>query len=172
MGGDHLWEEVGALGQVLGSIAVFVSLIYVATQVRHARSEAQRSVAENRALRSIHVNMALATNERLLAIHVKGNDFLRGDIPRSPFMEAWATKSGLSLAEAVSLHTELFCRWENVAQSVLYIEELDAGTRAQFNRSTRFVFSEPVFRLWFDLFKPNLNPDVVRYVDNLLAERD
>ena len=26
MGGDHLWDEVGAIGQVLGSVAVFTTL--------------------------------------------------------------------------------------------------------------------------------------------------
>ena len=26
MGGDHLWDEVGAIGQVLGSVAVFITL--------------------------------------------------------------------------------------------------------------------------------------------------
>lgn len=31
------WNAVGALGQVLGSFAVFVTLAYLAVQVRHAR---------------------------------------------------------------------------------------------------------------------------------------
>ena len=32
------WEEVGAIGQVLGSIAVFVTLGYLAVQVKHVSS--------------------------------------------------------------------------------------------------------------------------------------
>ena len=31
------WDEVGAMGQMLGSVAVLVTLAYVAAQVRQAR---------------------------------------------------------------------------------------------------------------------------------------
>jgi hypothetical protein len=33
MGVDHLWDAVGAIGQVLGSVAVFITLIYLAIQI-------------------------------------------------------------------------------------------------------------------------------------------
>ena len=33
------WDAIGALGEVLDSIAVFVTLGYLAVQLRHARSE-------------------------------------------------------------------------------------------------------------------------------------
>lgn len=40
-GGDRMnWEEVGAIGQMLGSIAVFITLGYLSLQVRHARQTA------------------------------------------------------------------------------------------------------------------------------------
>jgi hypothetical protein len=35
------WDAIGAVGQVLGSIAVFVTLWYLAIQVRHARQSSQ-----------------------------------------------------------------------------------------------------------------------------------
>jgi hypothetical protein len=31
MGGDHLWEAIGAAGEVLGALAVFVTLVYLAS---------------------------------------------------------------------------------------------------------------------------------------------
>src|SRR5215831_3575171 len=46
-GGDRMnWEEVGAIGQLLGSVAVFVTLVYLATQVRFARAEYMRSISQ------------------------------------------------------------------------------------------------------------------------------
>ena len=30
------WDEVGAIGQVLGSVAVFITLVYLSIQTRHA----------------------------------------------------------------------------------------------------------------------------------------
>ena len=174
MGSEHVWEEVGAIGQLLGSLAVLVTLIYLSIQVRHARSEAQRSISESRAQRSLEINLALATNERLAAIHAKANATLMsgGDKSPSPFMEEWTRRTGLTREEAISLHSESIARWSNVAQTFLYIDELNPGDRAQFDGSTRFALSEHAYRLWYDLFKPNLNPDAVRYVDNLLARPD
>ena len=46
------WDAIGAIGQVLGSVAVFITLGYVAVQVRHAnRNSALAAVQANRAER-------------------------------------------------------------------------------------------------------------------------
>ena len=46
MGGDHLWEAIGALGDILGAAAVFVSLIYLAMQIRTQNKEARISALQ------------------------------------------------------------------------------------------------------------------------------
>jgi hypothetical protein len=43
------WDAIGAIGQLLGSVAVFVTLSYLAIEVRHARSEAKRTLSQRRA---------------------------------------------------------------------------------------------------------------------------
>jgi hypothetical protein len=42
------WEAIGAVGELLGSLAVFVTLGYLAVQVRHARAEASRALSQGR----------------------------------------------------------------------------------------------------------------------------
>ena len=37
-------EEVSAIGQMLGSVAVFVTLGYLAVQVKHSRQDARRAL--------------------------------------------------------------------------------------------------------------------------------
>jgi len=44
MGGDHLWEAIGAIGQAVSAFALFLVLI----QVRHARNEIRRSASQAR----------------------------------------------------------------------------------------------------------------------------
>jgi hypothetical protein len=34
MGGDHLWEAFGAIGEVVGAVAVVVTLLFLVTQLR------------------------------------------------------------------------------------------------------------------------------------------
>ena len=41
------WDAIGALGEVLGSIAVFLTLGYLAIQVRHARDQVRHSISQN-----------------------------------------------------------------------------------------------------------------------------
>ena len=42
------WDAIGAIGELPGSGAVLVTLGYLAVQVRHARSEAQRALGQGR----------------------------------------------------------------------------------------------------------------------------
>ena len=50
MGGDHLWDAVGAIAEIIGALAVVVSLVYLATQIRiqnkESRSSAVREVID------------------------------------------------------------------------------------------------------------------------------
>ena len=62
------WEEVGAIGQVLGSIAVFVTLGYLAVQVRHARGGLRRSIRQGRGEALRDLNLFQAGDERINAI--------------------------------------------------------------------------------------------------------
>jgi hypothetical protein len=41
------WEAVGAIAEVVGVIAIFVSLVYVAVQIRQNTQQAARNVAAN-----------------------------------------------------------------------------------------------------------------------------
>jgi hypothetical protein len=43
------WDAIAAISQVFGTIAVIVTLIYIALQVRHARQQASRALSQGRA---------------------------------------------------------------------------------------------------------------------------
>ena len=38
------WDAIAAIGQMLGSVAVLITLWYLALQVRHTRAQVARSV--------------------------------------------------------------------------------------------------------------------------------
>ena len=61
------WDAIGAIGQVLGSIAVLVTLGYLAIQVGHARREVQRSVSQNRTENFLQLTMHQSQGHVLLA---------------------------------------------------------------------------------------------------------
>ena len=67
------WEAIGAIGEILGAIAVFASLLYLATQIRIQNRESRLS-----AIRDVGAGFNdflgdLATNKTLADIFVRGN---------------------------------------------------------------------------------------------------
>ena len=60
--------ESGGRGQMLGSAAVFITLVYLAIQTNHSRREMRRSISLARASGVRDVVMSVATNEPLTVI--------------------------------------------------------------------------------------------------------
>jgi hypothetical protein len=102
---------IAAIGQMLGSIAVFVTLGYLSVQVRHARSAMRRSIARDRLDRFIQIGMPLVTDERLAALHMKINEALVGEA-RPPFVTTAMQQFELTKEQAFSLNVEQSIRCE------------------------------------------------------------
>ena len=64
------WEAIAAIGQVLGSIAVFVTLVYLSIQTRHAKDATQRAISQARGEAYRH-QLAWAAEPWMAAISVK-----------------------------------------------------------------------------------------------------
>ena len=43
------WEAIGAAGELVGSVAVLITLVYLARQISHTREEVARSINNSRA---------------------------------------------------------------------------------------------------------------------------
>ena len=81
------WDAIGAVGQMLGSIAVLVALAYLTIQVRQAKDEVRRSVAQNRGEAARELCMCRVTDERLNRIYTKARTAL-GSEQSDPFITA------------------------------------------------------------------------------------
>mgnify|MGYP001267531247 CR=1 FL=1 len=163
------WEEVGAIGQVLGSVAVFITLGYLAVQLRHARAEVRRSVSQGRteALRGLifHRN-----DERISDIYTKATIKLGGPIP--PFQSALMEQTGLTREDAFVLQNVQYAWWAYRVQVIPNVDELPAMERTMFDGAMRAAYEQPgPGRVFYETFiKVNAHPDAVRYIDNLLAQ--
>lgn len=164
------WEEVSAIGQMLGAIAVFVTLGYLAVQVSHARGEMQRSVRQSRADGLFELAMNRANNQQLCSSFAKAHAGLGGG-PINPFVRTLMERSGLTVEEAYGLHWDQLAAWHLRVQAISYIDEMTAAARTDLDRTARRQYgSFPVPRLWYETSKSGLSSDAVRYIDNLLAQ--
>jgi hypothetical protein len=164
------WEEVGAIGQVLGSIAVFVTLGYLGIQISHARAEVRRSLSQGRLEIISNLLMTRATDERLTRI-VAVADAAFGRQPVVSITEV-SNRSGLTRDEASAVLDYQYVFWTYRLQVIPYADELPQGDRVAFDNAVRRAYGQPgVARFYYDNYlKVTAHPDAVRYIDNLLAQ--
>ena len=161
------WEAVGAIGQVLGSIAVFVTLGYLTLQIRSAREEVRRTVSRARVDGSRDLYVVTATNPELASALQR--------LSASSGSAQWgfvhhAAAMGLTEVEARQVNSFLFALWNNFEASIISIENLSAGLKQELDYRIRFNYAGSGHGAkWYHLSKDGLNPDVVSYVDKVLA---
>ncbi len=163
------WDAIGALGEVLGSIAVFLTLGYLAVQVRFARNQVRHSISQNSAGGNRDLFLARATDPRLLNLNVRANAALGAE--PTPFEATLIARVGLTAEDASTLHWEQMAWWQQRLQIIPYLDQRSNEERAGFDVAVRRIYgSTPVSRLWYECNKATLRPDAVCYADNVLAE--
>src|SRR5262245_21853006 len=159
------WDAVAAIGQAVSALA----LIIVIVQVRHARQEVRRSASQQRAEALGELYLTRATNERLLATRMQAELALRG-AGTSDFGSA-LMEVGITREQSAALfHEEMAwynARWPGIAFS----EDLTAGQRRENEVNLRGIYEgSGVSAIWYRSTKQFLNPEFVRYIDNLLVQ--
>ena len=163
------WDAIAAIGQVLGSVAVFVTLGYLAVQLRHARAEMQRSFTQTRAAMVRDQAMAVATDERLIPLGAKANVALGG--APGAFVTELVKRTGLTVEEAVRLYYEQVAWSQMRVETIRNIEDLPDSVRGDFEKRFRSQLAQsPVTRLFYETGGGALGPEIMRYIDNLLAQ--
>ena len=161
------WDEVGAIGQMLGSVAVFVTLGYLAVQVRHARAEsaAIRQPKPRRSRRELSITMQ-ATNEWLAPR--KGQRGARADSTVRSSRTDGARLDSRRRGDS----TLLGAVWRAglSAQIITYIGRTDRRGSELSSTAIRHTTASTGVTPLVRRDKATLNPDAVRYIDNLLAQ--
>jgi len=67
------WDAIGAVGEVLGAIAVVATLLYLASQTRHTRLAVESAGNIGTAEAHSRFRLALMTNPELAALLAKAN---------------------------------------------------------------------------------------------------
>jgi hypothetical protein len=68
------WEAIGAVGEILGAIAVFVTLIYLASQIKQSNNLARFTATKDVLNQFNHLNEMVATDTELRKVLAKTGD--------------------------------------------------------------------------------------------------
>ena len=164
------WEAIGAAGEVLGAVAVLVTLVYLATQVRHAREESRRALSQARTEANRGL-IALGLEDKIFEAHMKADMAFEPEVHGA--VEMLMSKAGLSRDEATRVMMVYIAYWNYVVQIVPVVESLGESERKLFDRfiRNRFRSSGTYGKIYqFRTQKENDLPEVVAYIDNNLRE--
>lgn len=145
------WSAAGAIGEVVGALAVVASLVYVAKQVRVsnrlARAEAWRS--SNSDLNALNAAFGSDTAFRSGIAKVLGDGAVRDDLPIDERIAV-----SLYMLSVTNIYEQLF---REVREGVLDEAALEFGGRS--------LFGTPFFRSSWHIYRPNLGASFVRYFE-------
>jgi hypothetical protein len=163
------WEAIGAISEGFGSLAVFVTLGYLAMQVRHQAMETRRALGQGRldALRDL---FAFASEERIARLTVRA-DVVLGAEPTA-LDAVLVNRAGMTREDAQVYIGFQAAFWNYQLHVLANIDELSASERAAFENGIRLRYRpSSVGRLFYDAMKANAHPDTIRYLENVLGRR-
>ncbi len=158
------WDAIGAIGEILGAIAVIGTLAYLSTQVKHARTA---TVDQNRLTRATAIReviLTMSTNEELRIGNTKNWGF-------EEYFEQEAVKQGVDSAE-VSRND-----WINVYYMWTYwgqwVSSHEARDLVELEHVITALLSLPGVRHTWEnspVAKPFLDEPFVEFVDNVIRK--
>jgi hypothetical protein len=164
MGGDHLWEAVGSIGEVFSALALFLVL----AQVRQARTEMRRSVLDSMS-ESMTSVATISVDPRVNSAYVKALGSLGGG--RTPFIATLMERTGLTEEEARLVAQREVVAWQTFARALRHVDALTPDDLAGIESNLRATyFASPISRLFYE--NVPIKPEIRTLVDNLLAHSD
>ena len=156
------WDAIGAVGEILGALAVVATLVYLARQVNYARTEAADANRLSRANGLRDWNLAVMTNNELRDTITKSHHL-------QPYFQAYAEELEISVDDAArSEWSNAYFFWLHWGQ---WSTTNDEEGRAELERMIRSYYAVPAVRYSWDnspYGKHIFQTRFVEYVDNIL----
>jgi hypothetical protein len=147
--------DLASLGNFVSGVAVLISLVYLALQVRQAQVNQRTLIQQGRAARTVDAAFRLA-EEQNARILLKGN----------------AGEEDMSVAEYLR-YAQLFRAVTLGVEDTFFQHEHGTLTGAAFESTvlaTRSVLALPGFRAQWRASRHQYEPSFTRFIDRLLAE--
>jgi len=142
--------ELGSIGELLGSIAVFISLVYLALQVRRSTDTARTSTYQSVVSEFSALNQTLASTPDLSLLYVTA-------------MEDFASLGASEKARASQMFFMTFHNFEN-----MYYQHhkgyLDDDVWVGWKRLMLTYYGRPGFQTWWSVRSDTFNPAFVEFL--------
>ena len=158
------WDAIGAIGEIVGALAVVLTLGYLANQVRHAKEVAADTNRLERSKGVRDMMLASASDSDLRENLTKG-------LLLSDYYSEIASKLNMSSNEAASFDwAMLYWFWLHWGQYASTTKDSDVE---ELRTVINGFYRNPGVRLCWEKSpqaRPVLEEDVVKFVDEILAK--
>jgi hypothetical protein len=164
------WEAIGAIGELLSATAVFVTLIYVAFQVRNARKELQHNVLNSRDVATRELLLETIRNP-LLGAAIAESDFSFREKP-NPVLQHIKEVTSWSDEKTATFVNYQTAYWFHRVEVVREVSELTPAQKQDFDLNITFSYSDGLGNVWWEEWKkwrPSGDP-TVKYCDEILSK--
>jgi hypothetical protein len=150
------WDAIGAISELVGAVAVLVTLVYLAVQVRD-NTKTVKSENVHRVTDSFNaINMLVASDQDLADLWFKGVSDFEALTPTEQ------ARFGFVQLAAFRIYDSLYYQ---VARSTgdeqLWLAELD---------TIRWIFAYPGMRAWWRQQKFGFSAQFKEYIDGIVSE--
>lgn len=152
------WDAFGALAEALGAIAVILSVLYLAIQIRSQTREARLAATRDLSTETRRVLEAIALDHEFSEIYQAGLYDYEGLPDNDRMRVSYMYRSFLLICEQQYLHTK------HGSIDPMY---LDSAVRIYL----QFLKAPGVQQFW-QLSKASFSDDFSTYLDTLVAEAD
>jgi hypothetical protein len=152
------WEAIGAISGIVGTLALLVTLVYLAIQIRN-NTNAVKSENVHRVTDSFNaLNTLLASDSELADL------WLRGSRNYQDLTDTEKGRFGFIQLAAFRIYDSLYYQIQRAtSDDELWKAELD---------TIRWVFSFPGMRMWWRQQRFNFSPGFKEYIDDIVFESD
>ena len=145
------WEAIGAIGEIVGAIAVVLTLFYLARQIRDSSRLARAEMTKDVYLSSVEAIKEIASNDRMAAIWADMRDFPDDDAARRyAFYQAFFRLYELQF---------------NLARRGL----VEPGIETSYELVIRMFSQTRHFAAYWDVARNQFHEDFALYVDEQIA---
>jgi hypothetical protein len=149
------WEAIGAVGEIVGALAVVISLLYLALQIRNQVAQARLEALHDMSKEFREVSTLFATPD-IADLFVRANN-------------EFDSMSDSELVRLIVVITNLFRAWE---EAFLEMRDghLEVKVWEDLSRDYTQAMTAPSFRRIWLLRKQNYDPGFQSYADNIIRE--
>ena len=162
------WEAIGAVAEIMGSLAVIATLFYLALQVRHARDQIRTSVRESRNASLRELQLAVVQTPELTCVIGKA---LAGWTPGIESEEQFYEVADFTMEDRVIWVAYMRVYWSYVREAANSIPDLTPSQQQEVNREITALYAVGPGRLYFDSMSAIDSP-ALQYVRKLIASND